>query len=130
VIGAGAPSTSDEGFDTPSGLAVDEDGNLYVSDTGNQVVKKYSPLGVLLQVIGEGWLETPQGVTVNATGQIFVSDTAGRQVVVFGPDGSFLGSITDPKLEEPHIVRFDGNDLYVLDTVSGMLVFQATEGAP
>jgi len=130
VIGTGAASTSDEGFDTPSGLAVDEDGNLYVSDTGNQVVKKYSPLGVLLQVIGEGWLETPQGVTVNATGQIFVSDTAGRQVVVFGPDGSFLGSITDPKLEEPHIVRFDGNDLYVLDTVSGMLVFQATEGAP
>ncbi|MEO6196785.1 MAG: NHL repeat-containing protein, partial [Dehalococcoidia bacterium] len=127
VIGEGTASASDEGFDTPTGLAVDEEGNLYVSDTGNHVVKKYSPLGVLLQVIGEEWLDTPQGVTVNAAGRIFVSDTAARQVSVFAPDGSYLGSVTDPNLQEPHIVRIDGNDLYVLDSIAGMLVFQASE---
>ncbi|MDO8616388.1 MAG: hypothetical protein Q7T33_11750 [Dehalococcoidia bacterium] len=127
VIGEGVASSSDQGFDTPTGLAVDEDGNLYVSDTGNRVVKKYSSLGILLQVIGEGRLETPQGVTVNAAGRIFVSDTAARQVSVFAPDGSHLGSITDPNLEEPHIVRTDGDDLYVLDSLAGMLVFRVLE---
>ena len=125
VIGEGVASSSDQGFDTPTGLAVDEDGNLYVSDTGNHVVKKYSPLGVLLQVIGEGWLETPQGVTANAAGTIFVSDTAARQVSVFAPDGSYLGSIIAPNFQEPHIVRIDGDDLYVLDSLAGMLVFRA-----
>src|SRR3990172_397918 len=125
VIGEGVASSSDQGFDTPTGLAVDEDGNLYVSDTGNHVVKKYSPLGVLLQVIGEGWLETPQGVTANAAGTIFVSDTAARQVSVFAPDGSYLGSIIDPNFQKPHIVRIDGDDLYVLDSLAGMLVFRA-----
>ena len=127
VIGEGAAVTSEQGFDTPTGLAVDEDGNLYVSDTGNHVVKKYSALGVLLQVIGEGDLDTPQGVTVNAAGRIFVSDTAARQVSVFAPDGSYLGSITAPDLKEPHIVRTDGDDVYVLDSLAGILVFRASE---
>jgi len=127
VIGEGVASSGDQGFDTPTGLAVDEDGNLYVSDTGNRVVKKYSSLGVLLQVIGEGRLETPQGVTVNAAGRIFVSDTAARQVSVFGPDGSYLGSIIDPNFEEPHIVRTYGDELHVLDSLAGMLVFRVPE---
>lgn len=30
-------------FDTPSGLLVDADGNLYVSDTGNGVIRKVTP---------------------------------------------------------------------------------------
>jgi sugar lactone lactonase YvrE len=127
VIGEGVASSSDQGFDTPTGLAIDEDGNLYVSDTGNHVVKKYSALGVLLQVIGEGNLDTPQGVTVSADGRIYVSDTAARQVSAFAPDGSYLGSITDPNLQEPHIVRTYGDDLYVLDSVAGMLVFRVSE---
>ena len=127
VIGEGVASSSDQGFDTPTGLAVDEDGNLYVSDTGNHVVKKYSALGVLLQVIGQGKLDTPQGVTVNADGRIFVSDSAARQVSAFAPDGSYLGSIADPNLEEPHIVRIYGDDLYVLDSLAGMLVFRLLE---
>jgi len=127
VIGEGAAVKSDQGFDTPGGLAVDEDGNLYVSDTGNRVVKKYSALGVLLQVIGEGDLDTPQGVTVDVTGRIFVSDTAARQVSVFAPDGSYLGSIADPNFEEPHVVRTDGEDVYVVDSLAGILVFRLSE---
>jgi sugar lactone lactonase YvrE len=127
VVGEGVASSSEQGFDTPTGLAVDEDGNLYVSDTGNRVVKKYSPLGVLLQVIGEGSLLTPQGLTVNADGRIFVADTAAHQVSVFAPDGSHLGAISDPTFQEPHILRTDGDDLYVLDSLAGMLVFQVPE---
>jgi sugar lactone lactonase YvrE len=66
-------------------------------------------------------------VTVSADGRIYVSDTAARQVSAFAPDGSYLGSITDPNLQEPHIVRTYGDDLYVLDSVAGMLVFRVSE---
>jgi sugar lactone lactonase YvrE len=126
VIGEGAAATNDQGFDTPTGLAVDDDGNLYVSDTGNRVVKKYSALGVLLQVIGEGDLDTPQGVTVDVTRRIFVSDTAARQVSVF-PDGSYLGSVPT-ELEEPHIVRTDGEDVYVWTAWPGSLYSVVSAG--
>lgn len=125
VVGTGGPASGEEGFNSPTGVALDEDENLYVSDTGNGVVKKYSPLGVLLQVIGEGRLQEPQGVTVSNSGRIFVADTAARNVSIFAPDGSLLGTVTDPGFEEPHIVRVDDDELYVLDTLAGMLVFQA-----
>jgi DNA-binding beta-propeller fold protein YncE len=128
VIGQGAATTDDEGFNTPTGLASDADGNLYVSDTGNGVVKKYSPLGVLLQIIGKDRLESPEGVTVSpASGRVFVSDSLARQVAVFEADGSYVGSITTAEFEEPRIVRTAGDDLYVLDSLAGMLVFRTTE---
>jgi sugar lactone lactonase YvrE len=64
-------------------------------------------------------------VTVSDSGRIFVADTLARNVAVFAPDGSLLGTITDPAVQEPQIVRVDGDDLYVLDSIAGMLVFQA-----
>jgi sugar lactone lactonase YvrE len=125
AIGSGAPASAEDGFDSPAGLAVDEDDNLYVSDTGNGVVKKYSPLGILLKTIGQESLRAPHGVSVDLLGRIFVSDFGERQVSVFSPDGSALGTIRDPGFEEPHVVRTDGNELYVLDRLAGMLVFEA-----
>jgi sugar lactone lactonase YvrE len=127
VVGHGAASTEEDGFDTPTGLAVDEDGNVYVSDTGNAVIKKFSPLGVPLQMIGEGRLEEPRGVTIDERGQIIVSDTAARQVSVFAANGSYVGSITSEAFEEPRIVRSSGQDIYVLDSLAGMLVFRPSE---
>lgn len=127
VIGQGVASAGEEGFDTPTGLAVDEDGNIYVSDTGNAVIKKYSPLGLPLQTIGEGNLEEPRGVTIDETGQILVSDAAARQVALFAPGGTYLGSITSEAFEEPRIVRSSGKDIYVLDSLAGMLVFRPSE---
>ncbi|HJT25640.1 MAG TPA: hypothetical protein VJ873_13780, partial [bacterium] len=40
-------STPWGGFSTPSALAVDGSGNVYVADTGNNKVEKYYPTGVL-----------------------------------------------------------------------------------
>jgi sugar lactone lactonase YvrE len=133
IIGEGAPSSSERGFNTPSGVAVDEDGNLYVSDSGNGLVKKYSLLGVPLEVIGEGDLVSPQGVAVTAEGRIFVADSGTHGVSVFGPSGAYIGSIRDSAFQEPHVIRMFGEDLYVLDTLAGMMVFRAPvsrEGLP
>jgi len=65
VIGEGAASSGDSGFNAPGGLALDELGNLYVADTGNGVVKQYSPLGVFLGAIGEGHLARPRAVALD-----------------------------------------------------------------
>jgi sugar lactone lactonase YvrE len=133
VIGTGDATADEGGFNSPTGLGVDEDDNLYVSDTGNGVVKKYSPLGVLLQTIGEGRLESPRGVTVDRVGRVYVVDSSARSVSVFSPNGSDVGTITDPGFEEPRIARVNGEQLFVLDRLAGMLVFKPAEaqvGAP
>jgi len=138
VIGEGAASSGDSGFNTPGGLALDDLGNLYVADTGNGVVKQYSPLGVFLGALGEGHLTRPRAVAVDDAGNLFVSDEALAAVLAFGPDGTYLGSIggesaavkdSGLSLQAPLGLRFDGDLLYVVDRLSGLLVFRVGEPA-
>jgi len=133
VIGEGAASSGDSGFNAPGGLALDELGNLYVADTGNGVVKQYSPLGVFLGAIGEGHLARPRAVAVDKAGNVFVSDGELAAVLAFAPDGSYLGSIgggnpavkdSGSLLQAPLGLRSDGDLLYVMDRLSGLLVFR------
>ncbi|HLA19489.1 MAG TPA: hypothetical protein VJ253_09245 [Dehalococcoidia bacterium] len=133
VIGEGAASTGDSGFNAPAGLALDELGNLYVADAGNGVVKQYSPLGVFLGAIGEGHLARPRAVALDEAGNLFVSDGELAAVLAFAPDGSYLGSIgggsaaakdSGSLLQAPLGLRFDGGLLYVMDRLSGLLVFR------
>jgi len=136
VIGEGAASAGDSGFNAPGGLALDELGNLYVADTGNGVVKQYSPLGVFLGAIGQGHLARPRAVAVDEAGNLFVSDGELAAVLAFAPDGSYLGSIgggspaakdSGSLLQAPLGLRFDGGLLYVMDRLSGLLVFRVGE---
>ena len=136
VIGEGAASSGDNGFSAPGGLALDELGNLYVADTGNGVVKQYSPLGVFLGAIGEGHLARPRAVAVDEAGNLFVSDGELAAVLAFAPDGSYLGSIgggspaakdSGSLLQAPLGLRLDGDLLYVMDRLSGLLVFRVGE---
>jgi len=133
VIGEGAPSSGEEGFNTPAGLALGPEGNLYVADTLNRQVKKYSPMGVFLAAIGADRLARPQAVAVDETGRVFVSDDELMAVLAFAPDGSYLGTIGRESLAEPgtsswfqapHGLMVEGSELYVMDRLAGLFVFE------
>jgi len=132
VIGEGAASSGDSGFNTPGGLALDDLGNLYVADTGNGVVKQYSPLGVFLGALGEGHLTRPRAVAVDDAGNLFVSDEALAAVLAFGPDGTYLGSIGQGTLQAPYGIKVKDGLLYVMDRLAGLFAFrlQADESVP
>jgi hypothetical protein len=124
VLGEGVASADSEGFNTPAGLTTDANGNLYVADSGNGLVKKFSPMGVLLESFGEGSLVTPTAVAVSETGTIFVSDEGTHLVSAFAANGTYLGSIGEGRLESPHSLKVEGDLLYVLDRVAGLFVYQ------
>jgi len=82
-------------FDAPWGVARDREGNVYVADTGNHRVQKFSDTGAFLTAwgsfgTGEGQFKTPQGLAVDMDGRLYVADTGNHRVQKFTGSGVFL----------------------------------------
>jgi large repetitive protein len=99
-IGDGGPATQ-ASLNNPSALTLDGAGNLYFSDTGNNVIRKVdAQVGIISTVAGNGMhaysgdhgpataasLSEPWGVTLDAAGNLFIADTANH--VIRKVDGS------------------------------------------
>ncbi len=82
----------------PSGLAIEKNGNLLISDASKSQVFRYSPKGEMLGTITLGSgnkmgnLDTPRSLVLDSTGSIYVSDlrTGPPRLQVFNPDGTLL----------------------------------------
>lgn len=82
----------------PSGLAVTDDGTLFVADTLAGCVHRFGPDGGALEPIsrsgrGPGELVRPKSVAVSRSGLIFVADAGRQSLMVFGPDGRFQAEL-------------------------------------
>ena len=66
----------------PSGIAVDNQGNIFLSDGGNNQIVEETPSsdGYMQNVVVSG-LNNPQGIAVDANGNVYVADTANSRVV-------------------------------------------------
>ncbi len=75
-------------FVFPTNMALDAKGNIYVTDTANFRVQKFSPKGKLLGSFGTagdtfGTFTRPKGVAVDPKGRIYVVDAAFENVQIF-----------------------------------------------
>jgi hypothetical protein len=75
-------------------VTVDSSGHVYVADTGNKRIQKFSPDGTFLvnwgtSGTGEGQFSTPTGIAVDSKGNVYVADLTSR-VQKFNPAGEFL----------------------------------------
>jgi sugar lactone lactonase YvrE len=71
-------------FDTPSGVAVDSKGNIFVADTGNSAVRKITPQGEVSIVATGPGVRHPLGIVVTNDGFLFV--TGSDRVIRISPD--------------------------------------------
>nr|WP_295382854.1 gluconolaconase [Pseudoxanthomonas sp.] len=87
-------------FHTPSGLALDRAGNLYVADTGNHAIRRITPQGIVSTLAGTGvagyrdgpaaqaQFNGPIGVAVDSQGRVHVADTYNDRIRVITPEGN------------------------------------------
>ena len=81
-----------------SGVAVDDNGALYVIDSLHDQILVFDRDGNAVATWGEsgsapGQFVTPVGAAVDAQGNLYVADYNGNRVQVFAPDGTPLGII-------------------------------------
>jgi hypothetical protein len=135
-------------FFLPYGLAVDSAGNVYVSEFGNQLIRKITPAGVVSTLAGglqqagstdgagaAARFNAPFGLTVDAAGNLFVADSgnhtirrvtpAGVVTTVAGAaglSGAIDGTGTAARFKEPRSVSVNAaGTVFVADYGSSTL---------
>jgi uncharacterized protein (TIGR03437 family) len=143
IVGAGAGGLAGDGgppanaqLFAPSAIAQDSSGNLYIADTGNNVVRKVSG-GIITTIAGNGvagytgdggpatsaQLRAPAGVTVDAAGNLFIADTGNGVIrkVSNGIITTFSSSISPAS---PSAITIDASgNLYVVATAACEVLF-------
>jgi sugar lactone lactonase YvrE len=80
----------------PGGLAIDREGNLYLTHLYAMKLSVHTRGGELLRQWGkagqgDGEFDYPGGIAVSPTGRIYVADQTNHRVQMFDTDGKFLG---------------------------------------
>ena len=69
--GDGGPATS-ASLKSPSGVAFDSSGNLFIADKANNVIRKVNPSGIITTVVFSSQITSPTGVAVDGAGNLFI----------------------------------------------------------
>lgn len=113
-------------FYMPADVSFDSQGNIYVLDSGNHRIQKFSPDGNYLATIGQqgqgpGEFQYPQSLAVDPDGNLYISDMGNRKIHVLKPGGGELHTLqlTDVELGN---IRVTSTGKIVMGGGGGMLM--------
>ena len=147
IMEFGVEGVDDGEFKSPTGIALDEEGNIYVADTDNHSIQKFDKDGKFLARWGgdpdseEGTFYYPRGLAIAPEGHVYVADSGNNRVQKFDPDGNFIHAwgkfgfawrgAEAGKFDVPWGVTTDqqGN-LYVSDTSNARVQKFQPDGTP
>ena len=133
-------------FDSPSGLAIDRDGVLYVADTGNHAIRRVAPDGHVTTLAGDGVagdadgpgnqarFNGPIGIASTARVGVIVADTYNDRIRSIANDGivttiagsagsgSDDGAVDQARFDTPCGIAVDtAGTIYVADSGNGAI---------
>lgn len=146
-------STGDGGLATsarlasPSGVAVDSTGNLFIALPPGNRIRKVNTLGTITTVAGNGdWsmggpqdggpatsatVRAPEGVAVDSTGNLFIADTGYQRIRKVDASGTITsvvggaigdgGPATSAYLSASHIAADSAGNLFIADSYNNRI---------
>ncbi len=135
-------------FGYPTSVAVDAQGQVYVTDTSNQTIRKISPAGVVSTLAGKAGqyghadgpgeaarFHSPYGLAVDSQGVVFVADYGNHVIRKISPEGAVStlagkvgvmgqanGPLADARFSYPWKLALDTDGtLYVVDAGYGFI---------
>jgi DNA-binding beta-propeller fold protein YncE len=114
-------------FDSPRAIATDSAGNIFVADTDNGRIEKFSPNGSFVTSVGG--FEAPSGIAIDRKGNIYVAEIGSKHCVQkLGPDGTFIAKWA-PALYGPRKIAIGRDDsIYVVDSGRNRIVKFSPDG--
>jgi tripartite motif-containing protein 71 len=90
----GCEGVGDGELNSPTGIALDKDGNIYVADTDNHSIQKFDRTGKFLARWGgepssqEGQFYYPRGLAIGPDDAVYVADSGNNRVQKFDLEGN------------------------------------------
>jgi DNA-binding beta-propeller fold protein YncE len=131
LLEIGGPGSDDGLFIAPNNVAIDEDKNVYVSDSGNNRVQIFDKDGKFLKIIngskdgkGQSIFINPRGVGVDSKGTVYIVSNLSHNLYTFDKDGKQEKVIGEMGTENNQLFLPNGlyidekGAVYVTDTVN------------
>jgi DNA-binding beta-propeller fold protein YncE len=132
-------------FDSPSGIAIDRDGVLYVADSGNHAIRRVAPDGRVTTLAGAGVagdadgtgsqarFNGPVGIAIDAQGRVIVADTYNDRIRSITRDGAVAtiagGGEAGAEDGPADMARFDTPCGIAIDAAGNIYVADSGNGA-
>jgi tripartite motif-containing protein 71 len=122
--GTAETSSLSFGFKRPHAVAVDKNGNLYIADTWNHRIQKFSSNGDFLGFIGNQKVQAPVHLVIDkVTQNLFVLEYQGKRIQVFDDSGKTIGFLgNETQLKNPYGLHISGKNLFATDTGRGNII--------
>ncbi len=116
-------------FYMPSDIALDGQGNMFILDSGNHRIQKFTPDGQYVTTIGNkgqgpGEFVYPLSLDVDSRGYLYISDPGNQRVQILKPDGKdykTISFVNDPA----GILRVSNSDLMIMGRGAFFFSFSA-----